>query len=219
MPEIKPGDDISELILKSIKLTSGDVIVITQKIISKAEDRLVDFEPEIGHKPIVESESKRILRRRGDLIISETTHGFICANAGVDLSNVTKGTAALLPIDPDKSANRIRMSLKKSLNINIAVIITDTFGRPWRRGVTDVAIGCSGIKPIIDLRGSLDALGQELQVTEVAIVDEIAAAAELVMGKSEEIPAAIVRGVNASHFGDGEVVRDVVRNYNEDLFR
>ena len=192
LPEINPGDDLAELIFQSCKDTqneilNGDVLVVTQKIVSKAEGRLVEIDPNIGHKPLVEEESVRILRRRGDLIISETKHGFICANAGIDLSNVEQGQAALLPIDSDKSARRIRDALSHRYSLNVAVIISDTFGRPWRRGVTDVAIGSAGLLPVVDLRGTTDALGRELQVTEVAVADELASAAELVMGKSKGI--------------------------------
>jgi len=192
---------------------------VTQKVVSKAEDRLVDVDPELGHKPIVEAESVRVLRRRGDLVIAETSHGFVCANAGVDLSNVPDGRAALLPVDSDRSARRIRDALLHRLGLDVAVIVSDTFGRPWRRGVADVAIGCAGLRPIVDLRGTSDALGRELMVTEVAVVDEIAAAAELVMGKAAGVPVAVVRGVDPSWFGDGSVVEDVVRAPAEDLFR
>ena len=224
LPEIKPGDDLAELIFQSCKNTEieildGDVLVVTQKIVSKAEDRLVEIDPEIGHKPLVEEESVRILRRRGELIISETKHGFVCANAGIDLSNVEQGQAALLPVDSDKSARRIRDALSHRYSLDVAVIISDTFGRPWRRGVTDVAIGSAGLLPVVDLRGTTDALGRELQVTEVAIVDELASAAEIVMGKSTGIPVAILRGVDPAWFGDGSVREDLLRNPNEDLFR
>ena len=219
LPEVTPGDDLAEMIAGVTELADGDVVVVTQKVVSKAEGRLVDLDPEVGHKPLVEAESVRVLRRRGDLVISETTHGFVCANAGVDLSNVAEGTAALLPVAPDRSARRIRDALRHQIGVEVAVVVSDTFGRPWRRGVTDVAIGCSGLKPVIDLRGTTDALGRELQVTEVAIVDELAAAAELVMGKAENVPVAIVRGVDPSWFGEGGVVDDVVREPSEDLFR
>ena len=217
--EIQPGDDLAELISKAADLRDGDVVVVTQKVVSKAENRLVDIDPEIGHKALVERESVRVLRRRGDLIISETEHGFVCANAGIDLSNVEEGRAALLPLNSDRSARRIRDSLKHRLGFAVAVIVSDTFGRPWRRGVTDVAIGCAGLRPVVDLRGTTDALGRELQVTEVAIVDEIASAAELVMGKAEGIPVAVVRGIDPSWLGYGSVGDDVVRQPFEDLFR
>lgn len=219
LPEVVPGDDLAAMIAGAAELADGDVVVVTQKVVSKAEGRLVDIDLELGHKPLVESESVRILRRRGDLIISETAHGFVCANAGVDLSNVAEGTAALLPVAPDRSARRIRDALRNRAGVEVAVVISDTFGRPWRRGVVDVAIGCSGLRPIIDLRGTQDALGRELQVTEVAIVDELAATAELVMGKAEGVPVAVVRGVDPAWFGDGGVVDDVIRDPAEDLFR
>ena len=224
LPEIKPGDDLAGLIAAAcqsaeIPLVDGDVLVVTQKIVSKAENRLVPIDPTVGHKPLVEQESVRILRRRGDLIISETKHGFVCANAGIDLSNVAEGQAALLPVDSDRSARRIQAGLEHKYGVKVAVIVSDTFGRPWRRGVTDVAIGSAGLRPVVDLRGTNDALGRELQVTEVAVVDEIAAAAELVMGKAEAIPVAIVRGVDPSWFGEGNVHEDLVRRPDEDLFR
>jgi len=217
--EVRPGDDLAALISEATELHDGDVLVVTQKVVSKAEDRLIDVDPEIGHKPLVERESVRVLRRRGDLIISETEHGFVCANAGIDLSNVEEGRAALLPVDPDRSARRIRDALCHRFGIKVAVVVSDTFGRPWRRGTTDVAIGCAGLRPVVDLRGTNDALGRELQVTEVAVVDEIAAAAEMVMGKSEGVPVAVVRGLDPSWLGEGSIVADVVRDPADDLFR
>ena len=222
--EIGPGDDLAAMIAEATRRTEeslldGDVLVVTQKVVSKAEDRLVDVDPKVGHKPLVERESVRILRRRGDLIISETEHGFVCANAGIDLSNVEAGRAALLPVDSDRSARRIRDALIHRFGVDVAVVISDTFGRPWRRGVTDVAIGCAGLRPVVDLRGTNDALGRELQVTEVAVVDEIASAAELVMGKADGVPGAIGRGVDSSWFGNGGGVADVVRDPADDLFR
>ena len=140
LPEIKPGDDLAGLIAAAcqsaeIPLVDGDVLVVTQKIVSKAENRLVPIDPAVGHKPLVEQESVRILRRRGDLIISETKHGFVCANAGIDLSNVEEGQAALLPVDSDRSARRIQAGLEHKYGVKVAVIVSDTFGRPWRRGV------------------------------------------------------------------------------------
>ena len=219
LPEIAPGDDLAGMIADAADLADGDVVVVTQKIVSKAEDRVVDIDLAVGHKPLVEAESVRVLRRRGDLVISETEHGFVCANAGIDLSNVPEGRAALLPVDPDRSARRIRDALRHRLGVDVAVIVSDTFGRPWRAGVTDVAIGCAGLRPVVDLRGTTDALGRELQVTEVAVVDELAAAAELVMGKASGVPVAVIRGVDPSWFGDGSVVADVVRSPEDDLFR
>jgi len=219
LPEVRPGDDLAALIAGAANLVAGDVVVVTQKVVSKAEDRLVDIDPEVGHRPLVERESVRILRRRGDLVIAETEHGFVCANAGVDLSNVEAGQAALLPVDSARSARRIRDALRHRFSVDVAVVVSDTFGRPWRRGVTDVAIGCAGLRPVVDLRGTTDALGRELQVTEVAVVDEIAAAAELVMGKAAGVPVAVVRGIDPAWFGDGSVVDDVVRSPDEDLCR
>ena len=224
LPEIEPGDDLAGMIVQAcadLPASDGDVLVVTQKIVSKAENRLVDIDADdpLSHKPIVEREAVRVLRRRGDLLITETAHGFVCANSGVDLSNVAAGQAALLPVDPDRSARRIRNRVRGALGIEVGVVISDTFGRTWRRGVTDVAIGSAGVRPVLDLRGTNDALGRELAVTEVAIVDEIAAAAELVMGKARGIPAAVVRGIDPDWFGDGSVVDDVVRRPGEDLFR
>jgi coenzyme F420-0:L-glutamate ligase/coenzyme F420-1:gamma-L-glutamate ligase len=220
--EVRPGDDLAGLIADAAPdLQDGDVLVVTQKIVSKAEDRLVQIDPEDprGHKALVEQESVRIVRRRGDLIISETSHGFICANAGIDLSNVDEGWAALLPEDSDRSARRIRDGLRARLGVTVAVIVSDTFGRPWRRGLTDVAIGCAGIQAVVDLRGTEDSRGRILQVTEVCVVDELAAAAELVMGKATGIPVAVIRGVDAGWLGRGEVKAEVVRPTSEDLFR
>jgi coenzyme F420-0:L-glutamate ligase/coenzyme F420-1:gamma-L-glutamate ligase len=195
-------------------------VVVTQKIVSKAEGRLVPLDPEdlAARRALVESESVRIVRRRGDLIISETRHGFVCANAGVDLSNVEHGWAALLPVDADRSAKHIRDALRARANVDVAVIVSDTFGRPWRRGLTDVAIGVCGIAAVCDLRDTTDALGRTLLVTEVAIADEIASAAELVMGKASGIPVAIVRGLSRDWFRDASV-RELIRPVNEDLFR
>jgi len=221
LPEITRGDDLAGMICDAVDVQHHDVLVVTQKIVSKAEGAMIDIDPEdpLSHKPIVERESVRILRRRGELIISQTKHGFVCANAGIDLSNVARGTAALLPEDSDRSARRIRDAIKGRLGIEVGVIISDTFGRPWRRGVTDVAIGCAGIKAILDLRGTNDALGRELQVTEVALVDEIASAAELSMGKSTGCPVGIVRGGPDEWFGESSIRDDLVRDAADDLFR
>ena len=221
LPQIKPGDDLIAMLGECDQIQSSDILVVTQKIISKAENQLVDIDPNdpLSHKPLVEKESVRILRRRGDLIISETKHGFVCANAGIDLSNVERGQAALLPEDSDRSALRLRDGLKGRYNLDVAIIISDTFGRPWRRGLTDVAIGSAGISPILDLRGEQDALGREMQVTEVALVDELASAAELVMGKSSGIPVAIIRGGDSEWFGSGNVRESLLRDPKDDLFR
>jgi len=226
--EISIGDDLHEGLLTGLntlpddqRLRDGDVLVVTQKIVSKAEGRIVylDHSDSAAKRDLVLSLSKRVLRRRGDLVIVETEHGFVCANAGVDLSNVDDGTAALLPVDPDRSARKLRGALQRSLGVEVGVLISDTFGRAWRNGVCDVAIGGSGIKPILDLRGSYDANGRLLEATEVCIVDELCAAAELVMGKATGVPAAIIRGCPDSWFGEGSVVDHVVRAPEGDLFR
>ncbi|MCB1002940.1 MAG: coenzyme F420-0:L-glutamate ligase [Acidimicrobiales bacterium] len=221
LPEVGRGDDLAGLIAGATDLRDGDVVVVTQKVVSKAEGAMAEVDPDDprGHRQVVEDESVRVLRRRGDLVISETRHGFVCANAGVDLSNVERGRAALLPEDSDRSARRIRDGLRARAGVEVAVIVSDTFGRPWRRGVTDVAIGCAGIGAILDLRGTADALGREMQVTEVAVVDELAAAAELVMGKADGVPVAVIRGVDRSWFRTGSVRDEVVRPPGEDLFR
>ncbi len=219
--ELRAGDDLASQLAAAAELSAGDVVVVTQKVVSKVEGRLVAFDADDprGHAGVVEQESVRVLRRRGDLVISETAHGFVCANAGVDLSNVDPGWAALLPKDPDGSCRRIRDRLRGLTGLEVAIVMSDTFGRPWRRGLTDVAIGCAGIAAVVDLRGSRDAMGRELLVTEVAVADELAAAAELVMGKAKGIPAAIVRGVDASWLGEGSVLTEIVRDPSEDLFR
>jgi coenzyme F420-0:L-glutamate ligase/coenzyme F420-1:gamma-L-glutamate ligase len=223
--EIRPGDELAEMIADAANaqetpLADGDCLVVTQKVVSKAEGRLVPLDPLDldARRRLVESESVRIVRRRGDLTISETAHGFVCANAGIDLSNVEEGWAALLPVDSDRSAKHIRDALRARSGIEVGVIVSDTFGRPWRQGLTDVAIGVSGIAAVIDLRDTPDATGRVLQVTEVAIADEIASAAELVMGKASGVPVAIVRGLDASWFRDGSV-RRLIRPPQEDLFR
>ncbi len=219
--EIRRSNDLATLICEATQLLDGDVVVVTQKIVSKAEGAMVEVDASdpLSHKPIVERESVRILRRRGELIISETKHGFVCANAGIDLSNVDRGWAALLPDDPDRSARRIRDGIRHKHGVEVAVIVSDTFGRPWRRGVTDVAIGSAGLLPVLDLRGTQDSYGRELMVTEVAIVDELASAAELVMGKATGIPVAVIRGVDPEWFGPGGVIDEVVRSPADDLFR
>jgi coenzyme F420-0:L-glutamate ligase / coenzyme F420-1:gamma-L-glutamate ligase len=225
IPEIRPGDELAVLLADAAQaqhtpLAEHDCIVVTQKIVSKAENRLVRVDPDdlVARQAIVETESTRIVRRRGDLIISETRHGFVCANAGVDLSNVEEGWAALLPVDADRSAKHIRDALRARAGVDVAVVVSDTFGRPWRLGLTDVAIGVCGIAAVLDLRDTPDALGRTLKVTEVAVADEIASAAELVMGKSSGVPVAIVRGLCADWFRDSSV-RELIRSPQEDLFR
>lgn len=221
LPEIARGADLAGLVAAAVALQPGDVVVVTQKAVSKAEGRLVAVDPADAHakRRLAESEAVRVLRRRGDLVVTETRHGFVCANSGVDFSNVARGVAALLPEDPDRSARRIRDGLRARTGLTLAVVVTDTFGRAWRRGVVDVAIGSAGLVAVADLRGTTDALGQELVATEVCIADEVAAAAELVMGKATGVPAAVVRGLDSSFFGRGSVGEDVVRPPSEDLFR
>lgn len=223
--KVQRDDDLVTLLLAAIEqageeLRHHDLLIVTSKVVSKSEGQVVDFDGTEEHKvAIVEGESARILRRRGSLRITETRHGFINANAGVDLSNTDEGTAVLLPKDSDRSARRIRAVVLQRTGIDVAVVITDTFGRVWRRGVTDVALGCAGLKPILDLRGSYDANGRLLEATEVAIIDEIAGAANLVLHKAAGTPFALVRGLDESFFGPGSVRDDVVRQKNEDLFR
>jgi coenzyme F420-0:L-glutamate ligase/coenzyme F420-1:gamma-L-glutamate ligase len=231
--EVAPGDDLAALLLDALTarpgghptvpggISDGDVLVVTQKVVSKAEGRLVDIDDAdpASKRELVERESVRIVRRRDDLLITETRHGFICANAGVDLSNVGAGTAALLPVDPDRSARRIREHLLHRADVSVGVVISDTFGRTWRRGVTDVAIGVAGVAAVVDLRGTTDAGGRILDSTEVCVADELAGAAELVMGKDRGIPAAVVRGVDTRWFRSASVATEIIRPPAEDLFR
>lgn len=221
MTEIRPGDDLAGLIVRHGQLADGDVVVVTQKIVSKAEGRLVEVDPDDpgARVDLIEKEAVRVLRRRGELLITETRHGFVCANSGVDFSNVASGWAALLPEDSDRSARRIRDGIRGATGLEVGVIVSDTFGRTWRQGVTDVAIGCAGVAAVVDLRGTTDALGRELQATEVCVADEIASAAELVMGKASGIPVAVVRGVNPQWLRRGSVADEIVRSPAEDLFR
>ena len=223
--EVHPGDEIADLLAhaaagQSTPIIDGDCLVVTQKIVSKAEGRLVALDPEDpeAHRRLVESESVRILRRRGDLVISETRHGFVCANAGVDVSNVEPGHAALLPLDPDRSARYLRDALRARHRVEVAVVVSDTFGRPWRIGLTDVAIGVAGLAAVVDLRGECDTKNRPLQATEVAVADEVAGAAELVMGKATGIPAAMVRGLDPAWMRAGAAA-DLVRPSSDDLFR
>lgn len=221
--EVAPGDDLAGLLAGALATMTphpSDVLVVTHKVVSKSEGAVVELEdggPD-GHRALVEREAVRVVRRRGDLTIAETRHGFICANAGVDRSNARPGTAVLLPEDPDRSARRIRDRIGAALGVELVVIISDTFGRPWRRGVVDVAIGVAGMSPIHDLRGTADSFGRVLDVTEVNVADEAAAAADLVMGKASGICAALVRGMNPVP-GRGSIRADVVRPADEDLFR
>ena len=221
--EARPGDDVTGLLLggleaSGIALEDGDVMVVTHKLVSKAEGRV----EEAGGGPdarlrVIHREAKAVLRRRGELVITETRHGFVCANAGVDRSNTAAGTLVLLPIDPDRSARRIRARLRQTAGADVGVIITDTFGRAWRHGLCDVAIGVAGLPAVVDYRGTLDTFGNTLEVTEVALADELAAAADLVMGKALSIPAAVIRGVSRPP-GEGSSA-DLIRDPAEDMFR
>ncbi len=219
---VVPGDDVADLLagaLESLSPVEGDVLVVTHKIVSKAEGQVVVVEgdEESFKHALIESEAVSIVRRRGNLVIAETKHGFICANAGIDRSNAEPGTMILLPEDPDRSAHRIRSRLLRRIGVDLPVIISDTFGRPWRRGLTDIAIGVSGLEAVLDMKGTTDWVGRELEVTEIAVADELAAAADLVMGKASGIPAALIRGYTGPR-GDGRGA-DLVRSPEEDLFR
>jgi coenzyme F420-0:L-glutamate ligase / coenzyme F420-1:gamma-L-glutamate ligase len=225
VPEVTPGLVLATAFVaaaadQGTPLADGDCLVVTQKVVSKAEGRLVPLDPDDpdARRRLVEAESVRVLRRRGDLLISETRHGFVCANAGVDLSNVDVGWAALLPVDGDRSARRIREGVRAAAGVEVAVVISDTFGRPWRNGLVDVAIGVAGLAAVVDLRGSTDDRGRALQVTEVAVADEVASAAELVMGKARGVPAAVVRGLDPDWLRNGSVA-ELIRPHDEDLFR
>lgn len=221
VPEVARGDDIAALLLTAIEgdqeiesLRDGDVVVVTQKVVSKAEGRLVaDHQKDAA----IAAESVRTLRRMTTSVIAETAHGFVCANAGIDSSNVPAGFVALLPRDPDASARQLRARLEHAAGVRLAVVISDTFGRPWRLGQTDVAIGVAGMHAFADYRGAKDAQGRELAVTRICVADEVAGAAELVMGKATGICAAIVRGA-ATKAGRGSA-GSIVRPPGEDLFR
>jgi coenzyme F420-0:L-glutamate ligase / coenzyme F420-1:gamma-L-glutamate ligase len=231
MPEVEPGADLGELVAGVAALEDGDVVVLAQKVVSKAEGRLVrldDVEPSErarelagGEDPrrieVIIRESVRVVRSRPPLVIAETRHGFVCASAGVDASNAPEaGVLVLLPEDPDASAERIRARLRELTGREVAVLVTDSFGRPWRQGTTDVAIGAAGLQVLLDLRGTRDRVGYELHATTIALADEIAGAAELVMGKTDGVPGAVVRGLSVA--GDGRA-RDLVMPAERDLFR
>jgi coenzyme F420-0:L-glutamate ligase / coenzyme F420-1:gamma-L-glutamate ligase len=236
IPEVRPGDDLPDLIARATgeDLRAGDILVVTHKIVSKAEGRLVDLravEPSVlakgfaaryGRDPrqieVVLRESRRVVRMDRGLIIAETHHGFVCANAGVDASNVPGDDAVcLLPVDPDASAARLREALTARAGSDLAVIVSDSFGRPWREGITNVAIGVSGMEPLTDYRGQRDPYGYPLEASILAVADELAATAELVMGKTEGIPAAIVRNYPYKP-GRGRAL-DLLMAPERDLFR
>jgi coenzyme F420-0:L-glutamate ligase/coenzyme F420-1:gamma-L-glutamate ligase len=220
IPEIKVDDNLAEITFdvlnkNEIGIEKNDIFIVTQKIVSKSEGmerNLSNYEFE----ELLQSESKKIIRKRGDLVIAKTHHGFICANAGIDKSNVKKNSALLLPEDPNKSADRFRKRFESLANISIAVIISDTFGRAWRKGQVNFAIGSSGISPIDSYIGKLDSFDNELNATEIAVIDELASAAELVMKKTIDVPIAIIRGVDyeSSKLNASELIRDD----NEDFF-
>jgi coenzyme F420-0:L-glutamate ligase/coenzyme F420-1:gamma-L-glutamate ligase len=237
LPEVQPGDDLPALISRGVgggALESGDVVVVTHKIVSKAEGRLVDLatvEPSALAKgfaarydkdprqvEVVLRESKRIVRMDRGIIISETHHGFVCANAGVDASNVPgDGTVCLLPLDPDASAHRLRDALVAETGVDLAVVISDSFGRAWRHGITNVAIGVAGMRPLTDYRGETDTHGKLLTASVLAVADELAAAAELVMGKTDGVPVAVVR--NYPYVRESGSGRDLLMEPERDLFR
>ncbi len=220
VPEISAGDDLVGILAPAVRnagVRTGDVVAVTQKIVSKAEGRVVS-EAETDRAGWVERESARIVARRDDVVIAQTRHGFVCANAGVDASNVEPGLLTLLPEDPDGSAERLRAGLSAALGVDLAVVVTDTFGRAWRRGVVNVAIGCAGLPALVDLRGTVDHTGRTLEATIVALADEVSAASGLVMGKAARVPVAIVRGVERSEAPPSPAA-DVVRPPEEDLFR
>jgi coenzyme F420-0:L-glutamate ligase/coenzyme F420-1:gamma-L-glutamate ligase len=239
LPDVRPGDDIAALILdagerQGIRLRrTGDVLVVTQKIVSKAEGRVValtDVEPgaeaarlaqESEKDPrlveLILRESRRIVRQAGPVLITETRHGFVCANAGVDASNVGEGMVTLLPEDPDRSAEEIRAGLRQRAGLDVAVVISDTFGRPWREGHTNVAVGIAGMEAFVDYVGQVDPYGYDLRVSTLAVADELAGAAELVMGKLSGVPVAIIRGYEYPK-GRG-TARDMIRPPERDLFR
>lgn len=237
-PEVRPGDDLAQLVLESaaastITPQSGDVLVVTQKVVSKAEGRLVDLtavEPsdlarrfaerwkkDPRYVEVVLRESIRVVRMDRGLIISETRHGFVCANAGVDASNVSGELACLLPLDPDASAAALRETLMRRLGIDLAVIISDSFGRPWRYGITNVAIGTAGLAPLADYRGQPDDFGRVMQASVLAVADELAAAAELVSGKVSRCPFVVVRGYPYER-RDGRAA-ELVMDPTMDMFR
>ena len=217
LPEFKSNDDLVEILSNTLNesLVENDILVITQKIISKIENRTVNLQDK-DFSEVLKDEATQIIRKRGETVIARTKHGFICANAGIDKSNIEQGYALLLPEDPDKTAYKIRKQIFVRNSINVAVIISDTFGRAWRKGQTNVAIGCSGIEPMVSYIGTTDSFGNDLMATEIAIVDELASASELVMNKIDEIPIAIVRGYSYENSDKG--IKEIIRADDEDFF-
>nr|AIE90182.1 F420-dependent oxidoreductase, putative (cofE, fbiB) [uncultured marine thaumarchaeote AD1000_01_A07] len=231
--EIESGDNLVDLILESFEINDGDVLVFSQKIISKNEGRILSLSsvnPSLladgiassyGKDPrlveLILSESKRIVRMENGVIIVETKHGFVCANAGIDESNVKDGYATLLPDDPDKSANLLKDRIKQKTGKDVAIIISDTFGRPFRLGQTDVAIGIAGLEPILDYNGKQDTFGKIMQVTAIAVADEICSTSELVMGKVQKCPIAVIRNYNFS--SSTAKIQEMLRSDHDDLFR
>jgi len=220
IPEIKTDDNLAEITFEvlqknKVNIERNDIFVVTQKIVSKSEGMERDLS-QFNFEELLQSESKKIIRKRGDLVIAKTNHGFICANAGIDKSNVKKNTALLLPEDPNKSANKFRKRFESLANVPIAVIISDTFGRAWRKGQVNFAIGSSGINPIDSYIGKLDSFDNELNATEIAVIDELASAAELVMKKTIDIPIAIIRGVDYKK--SKLTANELIRDDNEDFF-
>lgn len=218
VPEIAPGDDLSRALGDALErvggLAQGDVVVVAHKVVSKAEGRIVESTDDVA---VILAEARAVRRRRGDFVIAETEHGFVCASAGVDRSNTPgAGLLVLLPRDPDASARALREAFGARFGIVPGVIVSDSFGRAWRQGTTDVAIGVAGLAPVLDLRGSLDARGRPLEATVVAVADELAGAAELVIGKADGVPGARIRGLRLPA-GDGSA-RDLVMPPERDLF-
>ena len=216
VPEVREGDDLASVLtdaLGPLGPRDGDIVVVTQKVVSKAEGRVVPGD----RASWVESETRRVVARRGDLVIAETRHGFVCAHSGVDASNVAEGFVSLLPEDPDASAERLRAAFSEATGARLAVVISDTFGRAWRAGVVNVAVGCAGLPTLVDLRGTPDRNGRMLEATVVALADEVAAASGLVMGKADGVPAAVVRGLRTD--SPPGSAAELVRPAEEDLFR
>ena len=220
IPEIKVDDNLAEITFdvlnkSEIGVEKNDIFIVTQKIVSKSEGMERDLS-NYDYEELLQSESKKIIRKRGDLVIAKTHHGFICANAGIDKSNVRKNSALLLPEDPNKSADKFRKRFESLANLPIAVIISDTFGRAWRKGQVNFAIGSSGISPIDSYIGKLDSFDNELNATEIALIDELASAAELVMKKTIDVPIAIIRGVD--YKSSTLNATELIREDNEDFF-